>query len=98
MGTTYYYITCLRYYAFAIWSYHGSLEREKESIEILIRNEKTYYYRKFDHLKVIGYSDFARCVDTKKKKIIFGYMFLSARGVISWKSVKQSIIAASTMV
>ena len=24
-------------------------------------------------------------------------MFLSARGVISWKSVKQSIIAASTM-
>ena len=53
-------------------------------------------YKKSDHLKVIGYSDFARCMDTKKK-IIFGYMFLSARGVISWKSVKQSIIAASTM-
>ena len=71
------------------------MEIRKESIEILIRNERTYYYRKYDHLEVIGYLDFARCVDTKKS--IFGYMFLLVGGAISWKSVKQSIIVASTM-
>ena len=52
-------------------------------------------YRKSDHLEVIGYSDsdFAGCVDTRKST--FGYTFLLARGVISWKTAKQSIIAAS---
>ena len=53
-------------------------------------------YRKSDHLEVIGYtdSDFAGCVDTRK------YIWLCvslAGGAISWKSVKQSVIAASTM-
>ena len=54
-------------------------------------------YRKFDHLEVIGYadSDYAGCVDTKKST--FGYLFLLAGGAISWKSAKQSVIAASTM-
>ena len=54
-------------------------------------------YKKFDHLEVIGYSnsDFAGCVDTRKST--FGYTFLLAKWAISWKSVKQSIIAASTM-
>ena len=54
-------------------------------------------YRKSDHLEVIGYSDsdFARCVDTRKST--FGYTFLLVGGAISWKSAKQSIIAASTM-
>ncbi|KAA0055982.1 Retrovirus-related Pol polyprotein from transposon TNT 1-94 [Cucumis melo var. makuwa] len=40
-------------------------------------------------------SDFAGCVDTRK--FTFGYLFLLAEGAISWKSAKQSIIAASTM-
>ncbi|TYK28192.1 Retrovirus-related Pol polyprotein from transposon TNT 1-94 [Cucumis melo var. makuwa] len=40
-------------------------------------------------------SDFAGCVDTRK--FTFGYLFLLAEGEISWKSAKQSIIAASTM-
>ena len=54
-------------------------------------------YKRSDHLKVIGYSDsdFAGCVDTTKS--IFGYLFLLAEGAISWKSAKQSVIAASTM-
>jgi len=46
---------------------------------------------------VISYTDldFAGCMDTRKPT--FGYVYLLARGVISWKSVKQSIIAASTI-
>ncbi|XP_074559190.1 secreted RxLR effector protein 161-like [Curcuma longa] len=54
-------------------------------------------YRRSDHLEVIGYSDsdFAGCVDTRKST--FGYLYLLAGGAISWKSAKQSVIAASTM-
>jgi len=54
-------------------------------------------YRKSDHLEVIGYtdSDFFGCVNTRKST--FGYVYLLAEGAISWKSVKQSVIAASTM-
>ncbi|KAL0554019.1 hypothetical protein IC582_007924 [Cucumis melo] len=54
-------------------------------------------YKRSDHLEVIRYSnsDFAGCVDTRKST--FGYLFMLAEEVISWKSAKQSIIAASTM-
>ena len=54
-------------------------------------------YRRSDHLEVIGYSDsdFASCLDSRKSTSEF--VFLLAGGAISWKSVKQSIIAASTM-
>ena len=46
---------------------------------------------------MIGYSDsdYAGCVDTRKST--FDYWFLLVGGVISWKSVKQSVIVASTM-
>jgi len=49
----------------------------------------TLTYRRFDHLKVIGYSDsdYVGCVDTIK--YTFGYLFLLVRGAISWKSAKQ---------
>ncbi|XP_047260669.1 secreted RxLR effector protein 161-like, partial [Capsicum annuum] len=40
-------------------------------------------------------SDYAGCVDTRN--FTFGYLFLLTRGAISWRSVKQSVIAASTM-
>ena len=45
----------------------------------------------------IGYtnSNFAGCVDTRKST--FGYVYLLARGAISWKSAKQTVIVASTM-
>ena len=54
-------------------------------------------YRRYDHLEVIGYtdSDFAGCIDTRKST--FGYVYLLVGGAISWKSAKQSVIAASTM-
>jgi len=54
-------------------------------------------YRKSDHLEVIGYtySNFVSCMDTRKST--FGYVYLLARGAISWKSAKQSVIVASTM-
>ena len=35
------------------------------------------------------------CVDSRKST--FGYLFLLAGGEISWKSAKQTVIAASTM-
>ena len=40
-------------------------------------------------------SDFSSCLDNKKST--FGYLFLLAEGAISWKSVKQYVIVASTM-
>ncbi|XP_070015892.1 secreted RxLR effector protein 161-like [Nicotiana sylvestris] len=54
-------------------------------------------YRRSDHLDVIGYSDsdYVGCMETRKST--FGYLFLLAIGAISWKSAKQSVIAASTM-
>lgn len=54
-------------------------------------------YRRTNQLEVIGYSDsnFAGCVDTRKST--FGYLYLLGGEAISWKSAKQSVIAASTM-
>lgn len=54
-------------------------------------------YMRSNHLEVTGYSnsDYVECVDMKKST--FGYLFLLARGAISWKSGKQSVISASTM-
>ena len=45
-------------------------------------------YERFDHLKVVRYLDldFARCMDTRKFR--YGYVFLLARGAISWKSAR----------
>ncbi|XP_070015800.1 secreted RxLR effector protein 161-like [Nicotiana sylvestris] len=56
-----------------------------------------FMYRRSKHLEVVGYTnlDFAGCIDTRKST--FGYLFQLAEGAISWKSVKQSVIATSTM-
>ena len=63
------------------------------------REQKTYMltYRKLDQLEIIGYSDsdFAGCRDSMKSTS--GYIYLLTGGAISWKSVKQSIVASSTM-
>ncbi|RDX69004.1 hypothetical protein CR513_51943, partial [Mucuna pruriens] len=55
-------------------------------------------YRKSEGLEIIGYSNsnFARCQD--RKYSMFGYTYMLARGAISWKSVKWTLIAPSTMV
>ncbi|XP_043699978.1 secreted RxLR effector protein 161-like [Telopea speciosissima] len=54
-------------------------------------------YRRSDSLDVVGYTDadFARCPDDLK--YTSGYVFLMAGGAISWKSVKQTLTASSTM-
>ncbi|PKI48945.1 hypothetical protein CRG98_030678 [Punica granatum] len=54
-------------------------------------------YRHTDHLRVVGYldADFAGCVDSIKSTS--GYVFLLAGGAISWRSIKQSMVATSTM-
>lgn len=54
-------------------------------------------YRKSDQLEIIGYSDsdFAGCQDSRRSTS--GYVFMLAGGAISWKSVKQTLIATSTM-
>ena len=60
-------------------------------------NDYKLTYKHTDQLKVIGYSnsDFAGCVDTRKSTS--GYIFLLSRGVISWRSTKQTFVASSTM-
>nr|GFA33235.1 hypothetical protein [Tanacetum cinerariifolium] len=54
-------------------------------------------YKRSNHLEVVRYADsnYAGSVDSGKST--FGYVFQLAEGAISWKSAKQSIIAASTM-
>jgi hypothetical protein len=54
-------------------------------------------YRKSDCLETIGYlnSYYVGCVDTRKSTS--GFVYLLAGGAVSWKSTKQTIIAASTM-
>ncbi|KAM1263711.1 hypothetical protein ACFX2G_029302 [Malus domestica] len=55
-------------------------------------------FRRTDELVLEGYSDsdFAGCLDDLKSTS--GYVFLMACGAVSWKSVKQDTMAASTMV
>jgi len=53
-------------------------------------------YKRSDHLEAVKYSDsdFAGCPNSKKSTS--GYVFLLAEGAISWRSVKQSLVATST--
>ncbi|KAH9735468.1 Integrase catalytic domain-containing protein [Citrus sinensis] len=54
-------------------------------------------YQQSDYLNIVGYSDanFTGCLEDKKSTS--GYIFMMAGGAISWKSVKQTLIASSTM-
>ena len=54
-------------------------------------------YRRSSHLEIMGYSnsDFAGCLDSRRSTS--GYIFMLAGGTVSWKSVKQTLIASSTM-
>jgi len=45
----------------------------------------------------IGYSDSDFAGDKIISKLIFGYLFIIANGLISWKSKRGSIIALSTL-
>ena len=54
-------------------------------------------YRKSDQLEIIRYfdSDFVRCQD--RRRSTSGYIYLLAGGAISWKNIKQTLIAPSTL-
>ena len=54
-------------------------------------------YRRTDDLEVIGYSDsnYVGCIDSQKSTL--GYVFMLVGGVVSWRSVKQTLTATSTM-
>ena len=54
-------------------------------------------YRHIDTLEVVGFSDsdYANYVDDKKS--ISGYIFMMAEGVVSWRSVKQTLTTPSIM-
>ena len=54
-------------------------------------------YRQTNNLDLVGYfdADFAGYVDSHKST--FGYIFIMASGAVSWRSVKQTLIATSTM-
>ena len=54
-------------------------------------------YWRMDNLEIIGYldSDFVGCVDSHKSTS--GYIFMFVGGPVSWKSVKRTFIASSTM-
>jgi len=54
-------------------------------------------YKKSDQLEVIGYSDANLAASIDSRKSTSGYVFMLARGAISWKSAKQSIIVSSTI-
>ncbi|RDY07678.1 Copia protein, partial [Mucuna pruriens] len=55
-------------------------------------------YQKFEDLEIIRFfdSDFAECQDSKRSTS--GYIYMLTRGAISWKFVKRTLIAPSTMV
>ena len=68
---------------------HAALKR---TIEFMLT------YRRLDSLEILRYSDydFTGCQDSKRSTS--SYVFMLVGGVISWRSVKQTLIASSTMV
>nr|CAN70467.1 hypothetical protein VITISV_026832 [Vitis vinifera] len=54
-------------------------------------------YQRINILDVVGFcdTDFDDCIDDKKSTTC--YIFVMARGIVSWKSVKQTLTASSTM-
>ena len=56
-----------------------------------------FMYRHIDNLEVNGYSDtdFIGCLDSRKSTS--GHVFMLAIGAISWRSMKQTLIATSIM-
>nr|KYP35884.1 Retrovirus-related Pol polyprotein from transposon TNT 1-94 [Cajanus cajan] len=74
--------------------------KEVKPVMRYLKRTKGYMltYQKSNSLEIIGYSDsnFSGCQDSKRSTC--GSIFMLVEGVISWKSVKQTIIASSTMV
>ena len=56
-----------------------------------------FKYKRSDQLEIIGYSDFDFAGFQDSRRSTIGYFYLLARGAISWKRAKQTLIASSTM-
>jgi hypothetical protein len=54
-------------------------------------------YRHTNHFEVIGYLDSSFTSYVATRQFTLGYIFLLARGVVSWSSTKQTIVDSSTM-
>jgi hypothetical protein len=54
-------------------------------------------YRRSDSLEIRGYSDADFAGDKDDRKSTSGYVFTLAKGAISWRSSKQTLVASSTM-
>ncbi|CAN6486780.1 unnamed protein product [Victoria cruziana] len=69
----------------------------RPDIAFIGTNDHMLVYRKSDNLEIFGYidSDFAGCQDSRRSTS--DYMFILTERAISWKSVKQTLIATSTM-
>ena len=54
-------------------------------------------YRRTGYLEVTSYFEpnFVGCVDSRKSTL--GYIFMLASGAVSWRSMKQTLMATSTM-
>ncbi|RDX71956.1 hypothetical protein CR513_48628, partial [Mucuna pruriens] len=54
-------------------------------------------YKRTNDLEVVSYIDldYVDCIDTRKS--MYGYIFMLAGGVVSWRSVIQSLIVSSTI-
>ena len=73
-------------------------KKAKQVMQYLQRTKDYMFtYQRSNHLEIVGYSDsdFARCLDSRRSTS--GYIFMLAGGTVSWKSVKQTLIASSTM-
>jgi len=56
-----------------------------------------FMYRQMENLDVIGYSDLDFAGYVYSHKSTSGYIFMMAGGAISWRSVKKTLTATSTM-
>ena len=54
-------------------------------------------YKRTDNLEVVCYTDVDLAGDEDDRKSTSGYIFTLAGGAISWRSGKQGVMAASTM-
>ena len=54
-------------------------------------------YRRSDSLEIEGYSDADFAGDVDDRKYTLCYIFTLAKGAISWKSSKQTVVSSSMM-
>ena len=78
-----------------------SLEHWKAAKKVMryLKRTKDYKltYKQSDPLDMVGYqdSDFVGCFESRKSTS--GYVFLLARGIISWGSAKKTLVTISTI-